>query len=184
MRQLSATTGMPHVLVRRNMEKIASVLAEMPTVLRGLTRGLDLSILDSGHGEHDGHAISYYPRTQALGVVLPSNSPGVHSLWVPAIPLKTPLVLKPGSAEPWTPYRLIQAFIKAGVPAEAFSYYPADHAGAGEILRRTRPRHGLRRRVGRRRLTKAIRASSCTARVQQGPARRGSPAGLGRATST
>ena len=61
----------------------------MPAILRGLTRGLDLSILDSGHGEHGGHAISYYPRTRALGVVLPSNSPGVHSLWVPAIPLKT-----------------------------------------------------------------------------------------------
>ena len=106
-------------------------------MLRGLTRGLDLSILDSGYGEHGGHAISYYPRTQALGVVLPSNSPGVHSLWVPAIPLKMPLVLKPGSAEPWTPFRLIQAFIKAGVPAAAFSYYPADHAGAGEVVRRT-----------------------------------------------
>jgi acyl-CoA reductase-like NAD-dependent aldehyde dehydrogenase len=137
VRQLSATTGMPHVLVRRNMRKIANVLTEMPAILRGLTRGLDLSILDRGHGEHGGHAISYYPRTQALGVVLPSNSPGVHSLWVPAIPLKTPLVLKPGSAEPWTPFRLIQAFIKAGVPAAAFSYYPTDHAGAGEVVRRT-----------------------------------------------
>ena len=137
VQQLSATTGMPFVLVRRNMRKIASVLTEMPTVLRGLTRGLDLSILDTGHGTHSGHAISYYPRTQSLGIVLPSNSPGVHSLWVPAIPLKTPLVLKPGSAEPWTPFRLIQAFIKAGVPREAFSYYPADHAGAGEVVRRT-----------------------------------------------
>jgi acyl-CoA reductase-like NAD-dependent aldehyde dehydrogenase len=137
VQQLSATTGMPHVLVRRNMRKIAGVLTEMETVLRGLTRGLDLSILDSGYGQHGGHAISYYPRTQSLGIVLPSNSPGVHSLWVPAIPLKMPLVLKPGSSEPWTPYRLIQAFISAGVPAEAFSYYPADHAGAGEIVRRT-----------------------------------------------
>lgn len=135
--QLSATTGMPHVLVRRNMQKIAGVLTEMATVLRGLTRGLDLSTLDTGHGEHAGHAISFYPRTQSLGVVLPSNSPGVHSLWVPAIALKTPLVLKPGSAEPWTPYRIAQAFIKAGCPAAAFSYYPTDHAGAGEILRRT-----------------------------------------------
>ena len=135
--QVSATTGMPHVLVRRNLRKIAGVLTEMPTVLRGLTRGLDLSILDTGYGQHGGHAISYYPRTQSLGIVLPSNSPGVHSLWVPAIPLKIPLVLKPGSAEPWTPYRLIQAFIRAGVPAEAFSYYPADHAGAGEVVRRT-----------------------------------------------
>jgi len=68
--------------------------------------------------------------------VLPSNSPGVHSLWVPAFGLKTPLALKPGSAEPWTPYRIIQAFLRAGAPPEAFGYYPADHAGAGEILRR------------------------------------------------
>jgi hypothetical protein len=135
--QLSATTGMPHVLVRRNMAKIAGVLTEMPTVLRGLTRGLPLDLLDRGHGEHAGHAISFYPRTHALGVVLPSNSPGVHSLWVPAIPLKTPLVLKPGSAEPWTPFRIAQAFIKAGCPVQAFGYYPADHAGAGEVVRRT-----------------------------------------------
>ena len=135
--QLSATTGMPHVLVRRNMAKIAGVLTEMGTVLRGLTRGLDLRLLDVGYGEHAGHAISFYPRTDSLGVVLPSNSPGVHSLWVPSIPLKTPLVLKPGSAEPWTPFRIAQAFIKAGCPPEAFSYYPADHAGAGEIVRRT-----------------------------------------------
>lgn len=137
VRQLSATTGMPHVLVRRNMQKIAGVLNEMATVLRGLTRGLDLSLLDTGYGQHGGHAISFYPRTQSLGVVLPSNSPGVHSLWVPAIPLKTPLVMKPGSAEPWTAFRIAQAFMKAGCPPAAFSYYPADHAGAGEILRRT-----------------------------------------------
>ena len=137
VRQLSATTGMPHVLVRRNMKKIAGVLTEMRTVLAGLTRGLDLALLDAGFGEHEGHALSFYPRTSSLGVVLPSNSPGVHSLWVPAIALKTPLVLKPGSSEPWSPFRIAQAFIKAGCPPEAFSYYPADHAGAGEILRRT-----------------------------------------------
>jgi hypothetical protein len=137
VQQLSATTGMPHALVRKNMTKIAGVMTEMRTVLQGLTRGLDLSVLDAGHGEHAGHALSFYPRTQALGVVLPSNSPGVHSLWVPAIALKMPLVLKPGSAEPWSPFRIAQAFMRAGCPPEAFCYYPADHAGAGEILRRT-----------------------------------------------
>jgi acyl-CoA reductase-like NAD-dependent aldehyde dehydrogenase len=137
VRQLTATTGMPHALVRRNMTKIAGVMTEMRTVLRGLTRGLDLSVLDAGYGEHEGHALSFYPRTQSLGVVLPSNSPGVHSLWIPALALKIPVVLKPGSAEPWSPFRLAQAFMKAGCPPEAFSYYPADHAGAGEILRRT-----------------------------------------------
>lgn len=135
--QLSATTGMPHALVRRNVQRVAGVMREMRTVLAGLTRGLDLSVLDRGYGEHAGHAISFHARTNALGVVLPSNSPGVHSLWIPAIALKIPLILKPGSAEPWTPFRIAQAFMKAGCPPQAFSYYPADHAGAGEVLRRT-----------------------------------------------
>ncbi|HEV3469593.1 MAG TPA: aldehyde dehydrogenase family protein [Pyrinomonadaceae bacterium] len=137
VRQVSATTGLPFALARRNMRRVHGVLVEMPNVLGGLTRGLDLSVLDRGFGSLAGHAVSFFPRGDSLGVVLPSNSPGVHALWVPAVPLKTPLVLKPGAAEPWTPYRIIQSFIRAGVPAGAFCYYPTDHAGAGEILRRT-----------------------------------------------
>ncbi len=136
VRQLSATTGLPHVLVRRNMEKIRGVLAGMENVLAGLTRDLDLTVLDRGLGEKGGHALSFVQRSPSLGVVLPSNSPGVHSLWVPAVALKTALVLKPGGAEPWTPYRLIQAFLAAGAPREAFGFYPTDHAGAAELLRR------------------------------------------------
>jgi hypothetical protein len=134
--QLSATTGLPFPLVRRNMLKIRGALAEMGAVLSGLTRNLDLSVLDTGFGEVSGQPVSYFPTTQSLGVVLPNNSPGVHSLWAPAFALKTPLVLKPGSSEPWTPYRMIQALIRAGAPEQAFSYYPADHAGGAEILRR------------------------------------------------
>lgn len=134
VRQLSATTGMPHVLVRKNMSKISGVMAEMKSVLDGLTRGIDLKILDDGFGTHEGHAVSFFPRTNSLGVILPSNSPGVHSLWIPSIAMKVPLVLKPGSSEPWSPYRIAQALIKAGVPKEAFGYYPADHGGAGAIL--------------------------------------------------
>src|SRR5689334_13382345 len=133
--QVSATTGLPYVLARRNMQKIKSMLANMESVLNGLTRNLDWDLLDRGFGELDGRALSFFPRTQSLGAVLPNNSPGVHSLWIPAFPLRIPLVLKPGSAEPWTPYRIIQSLIKAGAPREAFSFYPTDHAGAAEILR-------------------------------------------------
>lgn len=135
VRQVSATTGLPHVLARRNMQKIRTMLAEMRSVLDGLTRNLDWEVMDRGFGEIEGHALSFFPRAQSLGVVLPNNSPGVHSLWIPAFPLKIPLVLKPGSAEPWTPFRIIQALIQAGAPREAFNFYPTDHAGAGEILR-------------------------------------------------
>lgn len=132
--QLSATSGLPLTLVRRNMAKIAQVFAEMPTILRGLTRGLDWEVLDRGAGEQAGVPVSFYPVTEALGVVLPSNSPGVNSLWMPAIPLKVPVVLKPGREEPWTPFRIAQAFIAAGCPPEAFSFYPTDHEGSAAVL--------------------------------------------------
>ena len=136
IQQVSGTTGLPETLCRQNLLKIQGVLENIDTVLDGLTRGLDLGVLDTGWGTQNGRTLSYVCETDSLGAVLPSNSPGVHSLWVPAIPLKVPLVLKPGREEPWTPYRIAQAFIAAGAPAEGFSFYPTDYAGANEILTR------------------------------------------------
>lgn len=134
LESLSRTSGLPLALCRRNQEKIHSVLANIEAVLGGLTRGLDLSVLDGGYGEQGGRLLSYRHDARWLGAVLPSNSPGVHSLWVPAIALKTCLCLKPGREEPWSPYRIAQAFIAAGCPAEAFGFYPTDHGGASRIL--------------------------------------------------
>lgn len=131
---LSLTSGLPHGMVRRNMAKIHYALTHMTEVLNGLSRGLDLGLLDRGFGEQFGTKLSFFPTCQALGLVMPSNSPAVNSLWIPAIALKTPVVIKPGREEPWTPYRLIQAFVAAGIPAEAFGFYPTDHEGAATIL--------------------------------------------------
>ncbi len=137
LEQLAATTGMPVVMGRLNMGKIFKVLDEMEAVLDGLTRGLDLRVLDHGWAVQNERQLSYMRLSDALGAVLPNNSPGVHSLWLPAIPLRTPLVLKPGSAEPWTPLRIAQAMIAAGCPKEAFFLYPTDHGGATELLLRS-----------------------------------------------
>ncbi len=135
IRCLSSTTGSPMVFCRRNAGKVEYVLRNVEEVLGGLTRGLDLSVLDTGYGVQNGRMAAFYPTTDAFGAILPSNSPGVHSLWVPAIALKTPLVLKPGREEPWTPHRVLQAFLKAGVPASAINFLPTDHAGAADILK-------------------------------------------------
>ncbi|MEM1207374.1 MAG: aldehyde dehydrogenase family protein, partial [Acidobacteriota bacterium] len=135
--QLAATTGMPVAMGRLNMAKIGHVLGAIEGVLDGLTRGLDLSVLDGGWGEAGGRRLSYQRLTDNLGAILPNNSPGVHNLWIPAIPLKTPLVLRPGSSEPWTPLRVATAFIEAGCPPEAFSLYPSGHGAVSELLVRT-----------------------------------------------
>jgi acyl-CoA reductase-like NAD-dependent aldehyde dehydrogenase len=129
VRAQSASTGLPERLCRGNMKKNTFVLAEMRRILTSLTRGLDLDVLSRGYGEERGVPISYQAQSPVLGLVLPSNSPGVHTLWLPIIPMQIGLVLKPGPQEPWTPYRMTEAFFHAGVPREAISVYP----GGGDV---------------------------------------------------
>jgi acyl-CoA reductase-like NAD-dependent aldehyde dehydrogenase len=112
------------------MSKNHFVLSNMEKILDSLTRGLDLNILTRGYGiESRGVMVSYQAQAPVLGLVLPSNSPGVHTLWLPVIPLQIGLVLKPGPQEPWTPYRMTEAFFQAGIPREAISIYP----GGGDV---------------------------------------------------
>jgi acyl-CoA reductase-like NAD-dependent aldehyde dehydrogenase len=106
------------------MKKNGFVLAEMRKILDNLTRGLSLDVLSTGHGVERGVPISFQVQSPVVGLVLPSNSPGVHTLWLPIIPLQVGLVLKPGPQEPWTPYRMTEAFFQAGIPREAISLYP------------------------------------------------------------
>src|SRR5438067_59167 len=130
VRMQSATTGLPEHMCRFNMKKNHFVLSGMDKILDALTRGLDLDILSKGYGmEARGVPVSYQAQSPVLGLVLPSNSPGVHTLWLPIIPMQIGLVLKPGPQEPWTPYRMANAFIQAGIPKQAISIYP----GLGDI---------------------------------------------------
>ncbi len=126
----SASTGLPEHMCKANMQKNFFVLSHMDEMLDALTRGLDLNILSNGYGvEKRGVVVSYQAQAPAVGLVLPSNSPGVHTLWLPVIPMQIGLVLKPGPQEPWTPYRMTAAFTAAGIPPEAISIYP----GGGDV---------------------------------------------------
>src|SRR5688572_1200430 len=135
VRQQSASTGLPEHMCRANMAKNSFVLKNMEKILDCLTRGLDLNILTNGYGEESrGVTVSYQAQSPVLAAVLPSNSPGVHTLWLPAIPLQLGLVLKPGPQEPWTPYRIFAAFTEAGVPREAFALYPGEAEAGAAVL--------------------------------------------------
>src|SRR6187455_902508 len=129
-RQQSASTGLPEHMCKANMAKNHFVLSNMEKILDALTRGLDLKILGRGYGvEPRGVPVSYQAQSPVLGMVLPSNSPGVHTLWLPILAMQIGLVLKPGPQEPWTPFRMTQAFLQAGIPKQAVAIYP----GLGEV---------------------------------------------------
>jgi acyl-CoA reductase-like NAD-dependent aldehyde dehydrogenase len=138
-RQQSASTGLPEHMCKGNMSKNHFVLSNMDRILDCLTRGLDLDILTRGYGmESRGVTVSYQAQSPVLGLVLPSNSPGVHTLWMPVIPMQVGLVLKPGPQEPWTPYRMAAAFFQAGIPRESISIYPGGAEMGAEVVSRCR----------------------------------------------
>ncbi len=135
IQQQSATTGMPISMCKANVTKNAFVLKNIDQILDCLTRGLDLNLLARGYGDEGrGVMVSYQAQCDALGAVLPSNSPGVHTLWLPVIALQMGLILKPGSSEPWTPYRVFAAMVEAGIPREAFCLYPGAGADIGGAI--------------------------------------------------
>ena len=134
IRTLSSTTGLPYSLCRFNVQKIEHVITNLTTIIKGLTRGLPTKIFDEHIIQVDGIDVCYFPAADSVGTVLPSNAPAVNSLWAPAIAMKVPVILKPGREDPWTPFRLIQAYIAAGAPPEAFGFYPTDHEGSDTIL--------------------------------------------------
>jgi len=130
----SATTGLPEHMCRANMQKLHFVLTNLEKILAALTRRLDPAIMSAGYGVEDGVMRSRQALTPALGMVLPSNSPGTHGLWLPVIGLQVGLVLKPGPQEPWTPYRMAEAFFRAGIPRQAIAVYPGGaEAGAAVV---------------------------------------------------
>lgn len=116
--QVTATTGLPNTLVRRAMLAIHDVLSDMESVISGLSGGQSFSSLDAENG--------FAARGNALGVILTDPSPLLHCAWVPATALKMPLILSPDLRDPWTPYRIVQALLRAGAPKSAFSFYAAE----------------------------------------------------------
>ena len=179
-RQQSASTGLPEHMCKANMKKNHFVLSNMDKILDALTRGLDLNILTRGYGvESRGVMVSYQAQAPVLGLVLPSNSPGVHTLWLPVIPMQIGLLLKPGPQEPWTPYRMAAAFF-AGRRAQGSDF---DLSGRRRYGRRSRApvesHHDFWRHGDGGALSRRPARSSPRAGLQQDPAgrRRGGPLG-------
>lgn len=128
----SALTGAPVRHCRENMRKIRTTMTNLEHLLaRHLQEAqLDLSFEQVMRGD----PARLQPR--ALGAQLPSNSPGVHQLWVPFLPF-VPVMLKPGSGDVLSPLRIRNACITAGIPECAISVYYGRGAEMNLTLQRT-----------------------------------------------
>jgi len=127
VRQASLSSGLPLSIVR------TQTIGLFPSALRMMERFLEvqspsgLDVFDRYYYDAGGIRVGMTPRGRNVGFVMPGNHPSTHLMWVCALAMKVPIVLRPSNDDLFTPYRLVTALLDAGLPEDAIAFVPGGH---------------------------------------------------------
>lgn len=126
-RHASLASGLPLSVVRRQ------TLCLFPQALRMMNQFVEvqspggLDVFDTHFYDAGGIRIGFTPRGRNVGFVMPGNHPSVHFMWLCALAMKMPVLVRPSNDDPFTPYRLVSALLEAGLPGDAIAFVPGAH---------------------------------------------------------
>jgi len=86
-----------------------------------------LDVFDSHVYEAGAIRLGFVPRGRNIGFVMPGNHPSTHFMWLGALAMKVPVVLRPSIDDLFTPYRLVRSLLEAGLPEHAIAFVPGGH---------------------------------------------------------
>lgn len=127
IRNVALGSGLPIAVSRRR------TVGLFPQLLRSMRRFLEvqspgeLRLYDTNVTEIDGICLRVVPRGPNAGFVMPGNHPAPHFIWLGALAMKVPVIVRPSADDPFTPYRLARALIEAGLPEDAIGFVPGGH---------------------------------------------------------
>ena len=136
VRSASLTSGMPSSIMRRQ------TLGLFHTAFRSMGRFLEaqspggLQVFDSNTYHTGDASIGLVPRGRNVGFVMPGNHPSTHFMWLGALAMKFPVVVRPSEDDVFTPYRLATALLEAGLPEEiigGFDRHGAEQFNVGRL---------------------------------------------------
>lgn len=128
LRLLTLATGTPVHWNGLAMAELAAGLRGIRGALQWQAPGGDLAAFTGGLAARpDGRACVWAPRGRVLAFVAPSNHPAVHLAWVLALAMGYTVAVRPGAADPLTPWRLVLALQAAGFPAGRVALLPGGH---------------------------------------------------------
>ncbi len=131
-------TGLPISAVKESREIIKMTFEYMDKILPFHTPERDLNVYDSNKYKIEFNSLEviygFTPKGKNLGIVLPSNHPGVNASWSQVIPIKYPIIAKAGDQEPFTPNRMAKALYEAGLPKDSIYILMGDPETGKAIL--------------------------------------------------
>ncbi|MFP4115657.1 MAG: aldehyde dehydrogenase family protein [Candidatus Aenigmatarchaeota archaeon] len=132
--KVTSLTGLPISDVKRAGKMLEGAMRNIEETVRAQTPDSDLSLYDGFSPEGN---FVYVPEGKNLGVVTPSNHPAVNSLWLSAVGMKYPTMVRPSNDEPLTPKRVIDSLYEAGLPENSLHFLPGDREFGNSLVNET-----------------------------------------------
>lgn len=123
----SLATGAPIACPLTTLQRIKECFADMRRILAFQAIDGKIEAYSQGYIVRNNKRVGWIPRGKNLLVVTPANHPAVNVLWAIACAMGYPITIRPSLDDPFTPLRLLNSIIQAGMPAESFSFYPTSH---------------------------------------------------------
>lgn len=120
-RSVVAATGLPHRVVSEGLRSVRDGLAQLE---ESNARQLPAPTA----------RVRWVPRGRTLGIVTPSNHVDPHLTWARALSLGLGVIVRPGTRDPFTPFRLAAALLAAGLPPHCLSVLPGPHELGERLL--------------------------------------------------
>lgn len=127
VRNASLSSGLPLSIVRKQTLGLFPPAFRMMDQFLRVQSPCGLEVFDRHFYDAGGIRVGLTPRGRNVGFVMPGNHPSTHLMWVCALAMKVPVVLRPSNDDLFTPYRLVTAFLEAGLPEEAIAFVPGGH---------------------------------------------------------
>ncbi|MFC6594216.1 aldehyde dehydrogenase family protein [Kitasatospora paranensis] len=120
-RRVVAATGLPYRVVGDGLHSVRNGLAQLEE-----SNARQLPAPAPG--------VRWVPRGRTLGIVTPSNHVDPHLTWARALSLGYGVIVRPGTRDPFTPFRLAAALLAAGLPPHCLAVVPGDHQLGERLL--------------------------------------------------
>jgi acyl-CoA reductase-like NAD-dependent aldehyde dehydrogenase len=121
---VTSGTGLTTATVRRGVEDLVTEIEALPQIMKAELPGCDFG---------PGFQTRWVPRGKVFVGVMASNHPVPNMSWIQALFHGYSVLVRPGSRDPFTAWRLVGALQKAGLPGKKIAFVPCSHA-VGDFL--------------------------------------------------
>ncbi|WP_273325291.1 aldehyde dehydrogenase family protein [Vallitalea guaymasensis] len=131
------STGLPVSYVKEGQAVIYYYFKNIGNILKAQSPNMSLDVYNEHMYMKGNKTIGWIKDGIDVGVISPSNNSTVHTVWMMALAMKSQIMIKPSLNEVFTPLRIIQSLLDAGLPKEFVCFLPGNHKITNKILSTT-----------------------------------------------